>query len=186
MNMVDLTHCAHKSMGLPKNARPMGLALALFAGMGLSCPDGVHASPADLATVECNIQSTRLNFGTLTRTQPLWVQGEGEVTVTCQNLSQDVRTVEISVTFSRMGSHTALLQSGHDALVVDFFLDAQWTQYWGDGSNGGQALQVVMILEPGERKLLHLPVHALLQNRRDARAGVYLVHIPLQMTAVPR
>ena len=186
MSMLDLTHCAHMPTSVPKHARDLGLALALFAGMGVSCPDGVHASPAVPASVECNIQATRLDFGTLARYRPLWVQGEGEVTVTCQNLSQDVRSVEISVTFSRMGSHTALLQSGQDDLVVDFFLDAQWAQPWGDGSNGGQALQVVVKLEPGERKLLRLPVHALLKNRRDARAGVYLVQVPLQMTVVPR
>jgi hypothetical protein len=33
---------------------------------------------------------------------------------------------------------------------------------------------------------LRLPVHALLQNRRDAKAGLYLVHVPVQITAVPR
>ncbi|PUE09303.1 hypothetical protein B9Z51_10480 [Limnohabitans sp. T6-5] len=186
MNMVDLMDCAHKPMGVPKNARPMGLALALFVGILLACPDGVHAGTDDLASVECNLQSTRLNFGTLARYRPLLVQGEGEVTVTCQNLSQEVRTVDISVAFSRNGSHTALLQSGHDALYVDFFLDAQLVQFWGDGSNGGQALQVILKLGPGERKLLHLPVHALLQNRRDARAGEYLVQVPIQMTTVPR
>jgi hypothetical protein len=38
----------------------------------------------------------------------------------------------------------------------------------------------------GERRVLRLPVHALLKNRRDARVGHYRVHVPVQLTTLPR
>lgn len=161
-------------------------ALIGLACVVLACPESAQAAPTLDAPVECTLQSTRLSFGTLSQQRPSRVQGEGEVIVACQNLSQDVRTVDIAVGFSSMGAHTAVLQSNHDALAVDFFQDAQSAQRWGDGSNGGRTLQISVRLAPGEHRLLRLPVHALLQNRRDAKAGLYLVHVPVQITAVPR
>lgn len=160
--------------------------LAGLACLVLTCLEPVQAAPALDAPVECTLQSTRLSFGTLTQQRPTQVQGEGEVIVACQNLSPTVRTVDITVGFSSMGAHTAMLQSSQDALAVDFFLDVQCAERWGDGNNGGRTLQASVRLAPGEHRQLRLPVHALLQNRRDAKAGLYLVHVPVQITAVPR
>lgn len=187
MNKPTFTTSKDRTIVNRKQAKGRVHAVVLAVLLALTCPLLAHAVPAvDFAWVECSLQSTRLGFGTLARGNSPSIRGEGEVVMACQNLSQDVRSVGISVGFPSMGSHTALLQASHGALAVDFFLDAQLTEHWGNGSNGSSACQVLVKLGPGEYRLLRLPVYALLQNRRDASAGNYLVHVPLQMTTTQR
>ena len=167
--------------------RGLGLLVTLWVVVIGGYPDDSRAATAsDLASVECSLQSTQLDFGTVARYAPLGVKGEGEVLVACQNQSPVARTVKVSVGFLGRGLHSAELRSGNDALAVDFFLDAQMTQPWGDGVQGGPTWQADLRLAGGERRVLRLPVHALLKNRRDAKAGHYRVHVPVQLTTLPR
>lgn len=167
--------------------RGLGLLVTLWVVVIGVSPDSSRAAPASaLAPVECSLQSTQLDFGTMARNAPLWVKGEGEVVVACQNVSPVARSVTVSVGLLGRGAHSAVLRSGEDALVVDFFLDAHMTQPWGDGVQGGPSWQAQLHLAGGERRVLRLPVHALLKNRRDARVGLYRVHVPVQLTTLPR
>lgn len=145
------------------------------------------ASPAgDLAQVQCSLEPARLNFGRLNLQQQLRVVGEGEAVVVCQNPSTGVRHVELTLAFPTMGLQTALLQASQGTLAVAFYHDAQFAERWGDDRNGAPALRVILDLGPGEWRRLRLPVHALLQNRRDAYAGVYHGLIPVTLTTQDR
>jgi spore coat protein U-like protein len=167
--------------------RGLGLFVTLWVVVIGVSPDSSRAALAsELAPVECLLQSTQLDFGTMARYAPLWVKGEGEVVVACQNHSPSARSATVSVGLLGRGLHSAVLRSGDDALVVDFFLDAQMTQTWGDGVQGGPSWQGLLHLAGGERRILRLPVHALLKNRRDAKVGQYRVHVPVQLTTLPR
>lgn len=147
----------------------------------------IDASVAgDLAQVQCSLVSASLNFGRLNLQQPYRVVGEGEVVVVCLNPSTGVRQMELELAFPTMGRQTALLQAGQSTLTVAFYRDAQFAERWGDDRNGARALRVILELGPGERRRLSLPVHALLQTRRDAGAGVYLAHIPITLTTKDR
>lgn len=167
--------------------RKIAATIALFAALMQGCPSLVWAEAAlVLEPVQCTLQSNSLNFGQITLQRPALVKGEGEVQVACQNLSQQVQSMEIRLGFPFMGANTAMLQSNRGALHVSFFLDAQRTERWGDGANGAQALKVLVKLEPGERRLIRLPVYAVLENRRDARAGAYVLNAPVQLTTLLR
>lgn len=163
------------------------LAFAWVASVLWACPDRARAATAgEFAPIECSLQSTQVDFGTMARHAPLWVHGEGEVVVACQNVSPVARSATVAVGLLGRGAHSSLLRSGDDALAVDFFLDAHMTQPWGDGVQGGPTWQAQLHLVGGERRVLRLPVHALLKNRRDARVGHYRVHVPVQLTTLPR
>jgi spore coat protein U-like protein len=166
-----------------------------IAGMLATCvnawllwsPCAAHAGPdVDASAVHCILQSASLNFGRLNLKLPPPVAGEGEAMVACQNMSTEVRRVELSLAFATMGPQTALLQSSHGSLAVAFYRDAQFAWRWGDDRNGTAALHVTLELAPGERKELRLPVYALLHNPRDAAAGVYLTHVPVTLTTLPK
>jgi len=184
-----------------RNVKHFGLALrvrrALCTSLALAietlivclpgCPTPIHAETAsNAADVQCTPQSTNLRFGQLNQQRPLLVTGEGEIVLVCQNLSHEVRSVELGLGLPTMGRRAAALQSGHGALAASFFLDGQYTQPWGDDTNGASAWHGLIMLNPAERRLLRLPIYAQLQNRRDARAGVYQANVPLQLTTAPR
>ncbi len=140
----------------------------------------------DTSAVHCVLQSASLNFGRLNLQRSTPVAGEGEAMVACQNTATEARHVELLVTFPTLGPQTAFLQSSHGSLAVAFYRDAQFAVRWGDDHNGAAALHVPLELGPGERRQLRLPVYALLQNPRDAAAGVYLTHVPVTLTTLPK
>jgi hypothetical protein len=186
VNRFVLNPGANRSVNSPKWARSLGFFCALSL-LQISFPYQARAEAAlDNDPVKCTLQSSSLNFGRITLHRSALVQGEGEVVVGCQNISQEVQSVELFLGFSTIGSHTAVLRSAHDALAVNFFLDAQFSDHWGDGANGAKALQMMLKLGPGEHRLLRLPVHALLQNRRDAQAGMYVINAPIKLTTYRR
>jgi spore coat protein U-like protein len=146
-----------------------------------------HAGPVDDASaVRCILQSASLNFGRLSLKRPAPVAGEGEAVVACQNVSSEVRRVDLSLSFATAGPQSALLQSSHGALGAVFYRDAQHSWRWGDDRNGAAALHVALEFGPGERKQLRIPVYALLHNPRDAAAGAYLAHVPVTLTTLPK
>jgi len=166
-----------------KGARVLAcMVLALGCSFNLACVGAVHSTSA----VHCLVQSARLNFGRLNLQRPPQVAGEGEVVVACQNTSSEGRRVTLSVLFPTAGVQTAFLQSGNEALAVVFYRDAQWTVRWGDDLNGAAALRVDMDFTPGEQRLLRLPVYALLHKPRTAAAGLYMSHVPVMLTTMPR
>lgn len=162
-------------------------ALALAANLLVGWPLMARADQApDPTKVQCQLQPNSLHFGRVTLHRVPLLQGEGEALVSCHNPSQQAALIEITLAFPTMGPQPAVLQSSHDALGVSFFLDAQFSEYWGDGTNGAQALHMAVKLGPGEARVLRLPVHALLHNRRDARAGAYMVNLPIQLTTLTK
>lgn len=149
--------------------------------------DMVYADPLnDTLTVHCLVQSARLNFGRLNLQRPSPVAGEGEVVVACQNNSSEVRRVTLSVMFPSMGVQTALLQSGQGVLPVIFYRDPQFAVRWGNDLNGAGTMRVDMDFKAGEHSLLRLPVYALLHKPGNAAAGVYMSHVPVTLTTLPR
>jgi len=187
MNFSFPSPDANVAMDLSPRSIRIEWAVALLVGVLCGCPGPARAiATTDLAPVACALQSTQMDFGTMARHGPLWVHGEGEVVVTCENLSPFARSVSLSLGFLGRTSHSAMLRSSADALSVDFFLDAQMTQPWGDGVHGGPLWQAVVRLDEGERRILRLAVHARVRNRRDAKAGQYRVQVPVQLTTLPR
>ena len=155
------------------------MALALLWAACASAADAADNS----AEVNCLLQSASLNFGRLGLHRPPLVAGEGEMVVVCQNTATALRRVNLTLAFPTMGHATALLQSSHGSLAVAFFHDAQFAVRWGEDGKGLAALHIPLELGPGERKLLHLPVYALLQNPPGAPAGVYLVNLPVTVSS---
>lgn len=146
-----------------------------------------HADPlADDSAVRCSLQSASLNFGFLTLHRQSPVAGEGEAVVACQNSATALRRVELWLSFPTMGPETAVLQSNQGAITVAFFHDAQFAVRWVEDRSGLARQRILLELAPGERKLLHLPVYALLQNPRDAAPGVYMAQVPLTVNALEK
>jgi hypothetical protein len=144
------------------------------------------ASPAgDLAQAHCSLESAIIKFGRLNLQQQFRVAGEGEAVVVCQNPSNGVRHVELTLAFPTMGLQTALLQASQGTLAVAIYRDAQFAERWGDDRNGAPAVRVILDLNPGELRL-RLSVYALLQNRHDAVAGEYHAYIPITLTTQNR
>ncbi|PUE31757.1 spore coat protein U domain-containing protein [Limnohabitans sp. Jir72] len=158
------------------------MAVAWLGSFGLACAGALD----DTSAVHCLVQSASLNFGRLNLQRPPPVPGEGEVVVACQNTASEVRRVTLSLTFPTMGVQTALLQSGHGAMPVVFYRDAQFAVRWGDDLNGAAALRVALDFTPGEHTVLRLPVYALLHSPRVVAAGVYLSHVPVTVTTLQR
>jgi hypothetical protein len=140
----------------------------------------------DASVVHCVLQSASLNFGRLNLQRAPPVTGEGEAVVACQNTATELRRVDLSLSFATMGPKTARLQAGHGTLAVAFYRDAQFAERWGDDINGAAALHVILELGPGERRQLRLPVYALLNIPRDSAAGVYLAHLPVEVTTLAK
>lgn len=165
----------------------MAGALAVCVSAWLGNPRLTHAeSEPDATAVRCILQSASLNFGKFGLKQPTPMAGEGEAVVACQNVSTEVRRVDVSLAFPSMGSQTAYLQSAHASVAVAFYRDAQFAWRWGDDRNGFTALHIPLVFAPGERKELRTPVFALLHHPRNAAAGVYRTQVPVTLTTLPK
>lgn len=158
------------------------MAVAWLFSFGMACAGALD----DTSAVHCLVQSASLNFGRLNLQRQSPVAGEGEVVVTCQNTSGELRRVTLALMFPSLGVQTALLQSGHGAMPVVFYRDAQFALRWGDDLNGAAALRLALDFTPGEHSVLRLPVYALLHRPRVALAGVYLSHVPVTVTTLQR
>lgn len=165
-------------------ARMAGV-LATLSMAWVWAPCAAYAGTAvDAVQVNCVLQSASLNFGRLNLQWRTPYAGEGEAVVACQNTASEARRVVLSMTLASMGPQSAFLQSSHGALAVTFFRDAPHEMRWGDDRNGAASQQFPLELGPGERRLLRLPVYALLHNPRDAPAGVYLTRVAVMLTTL--
>ena len=174
---------------MPRHARsrvPRVLSrLGLCCAMASAGTASAATAPDDPTAIQCSLESARLEFGRLTLQRPPPIAGEGEAVVVCQNPSASVRRAEITLAFPTMGPQTAMLQGGKGQLAVAFYRDAQFAERWGDDHNAAPAVKVLVELGPGERRRLRMPVHALLQIRRDAPAGLYQAQIAMTLTTLP-
>jgi hypothetical protein len=195
-----MTPSAHSSIPSRQPAKPNRRLARLLACAIVMAAGSLQVNPIEawagairdappaggLAQVQCRIESASLNFGRINPQREFRVVGEGEAVVVCRNPSTGMRRVELTLAFPTMGLQTALLQASQGTLAVAFYRDAQFAERWGDDRNGAPALRVILELDPGERRRLRLPVHALLQNRRDAGAGLYQAQIPVTLTTWDR
>lgn len=173
----------HAGVGLRSRwARVWACGLVLM-GAGAAHHGAVFAATAlSTVAVQCTLQSTRLHFGTLTMSTMHRVPGQGEILVACQNPSPMVQWVDLSVSQMASGRGAVTLQPQKAGLKAEFFLDAQATLPWGDGTQGTRSLQMRVRLDPGAYQVFRLPVHALLYRPVDAPAGVYGANMHLTMT----
>lgn len=163
------------------------IARAAMATLVVGSAGATHAAPLDDASaVHCTLQSASLNYGRLTLQRQSPVAGEGEAVVACRNTATSLRRVELWLSFPTVGPEIAVLQSGRSTITVVFFQDAQFAVRWAEDRNGTARRQILLELAPGERKLLHLPVYALLQNPRDAAAGVYMAQVPVAINTLEK
>ncbi len=165
---------------------PAAKRIMAQCAMGVGLLGAVCASAADAVDnsteVICLLQSASLNFGRLGLHRPPLVAGEGEMVVVCQNTATALRRVNLALAFPTMGQSTAWLQSGRGTLAVAFFHDTQFAVRWGEDGQGLAALHIPLELGAGERRLLRLPVYALLQNPPGAAAGIYVANLPVTVS----
>lgn len=179
--------CKGNAVGVPMRHGPaprhLSLAMVMLVTFGAVHHGAARASTAlDAVQVQCTLQPTQLHFGTLSLHRADRVPGKGEILVACQNPSTTVQRVDLSVAQMALTPGTVTLAFKQGGLRADFFLDAQGTVPWGDGTHGTRTLQLRVRLDPGAYQLLRLPVHALLHNRADAPPGAYLGQVPLTLT----
>ena len=165
--------------------RGFAMAASASALMATPCVSGADTTE-DASPVQCIVQSARLDFGRLGLHRPHLVAGQGEAVVACLNATQQMRHVELWLTFPTMGPQTAALQSRQGSLAVRFYQDAQFATGWSEDRGGAALPQAAVDLGPGERKVLRLPVYALLQNPQDAAADLYLLNLPITVTTVQK
>lgn len=144
-----------------------------------------ESSADDLAQIQCVMASASVNFGKINLKQNSYISSEGELVVSCQNLSTTVRREKLTLSFPTMGSQSMLIRSATGVLPVMFYHDAQFSEQWGDDRNGASALQVMLELAPREKRRIRFPVYVLLQNRRDTTVGIYHSTVPVVLTTEP-
>lgn len=167
----------------------MALATSLLVSLCAFENGAAHAQNLLAAhSVKCQLQSGDLRFGLFNPNSsgkpnsPSVLSGEGVFVIGCQNLTQAVQGTTLTLGISAVQTPMHNLTQPQATLTVAFFRDVTKSQAWGDGHNGAEPLRMEVRLSPGEHRLMHLPVHALLHGTHTAHTGAYQINVPVSLT----
>ena len=98
---------------------------------------GTLTSPVTHATVvSCSVSATPVAFGTYTPVQPSALTSSGTISVSC-NVANGRNPVTIALSTGSGGSFSPRsMASGLNTLSYNLYLDAAYSQIWGDGTGG--------------------------------------------------
>ena len=136
-------------------AAPVVLAAALAAA----------ATPVEGA---CTVSATPVSFGVYDVFQASPTDSTGSVTYRCGTSDHHITITISSGSAGTFSPRT--LRSGAETLSYNLFLNAAFTQVWGDGAG---ATGTYFIVNPPNNQDVVLPVYARIPAGQDARAGTY-------------
>ena len=120
------------------------------------------------ARAACTLAATPVSFGVYDVFQTSPTDSTGSITYRCGPQDNNI-TITIS-SGSSPGFAPRTLRDGGEALDYNLFLNAGFTQVWGDGTAG---TQTYFIKNAPNNKDTVLTVYARIPAGQDARAGTY-------------
>ncbi|PTR04670.1 spore coat protein U-like protein [Nitrosomonas nitrosa] len=125
----------------------------------------------------CTVDSSVLSFGSFNPLTDNTVESTGTISVTC---SESVfYTLSLSPGNSGSYSTRSMINSGN-YLEYNLFIDAGYSQIWGDGTGGSYTVNGLFPAEGTENHTIYgiIPLF----NQRDASVGVYSDTIAVTLT----
>lgn len=159
---------------------------ALWSGVVIAQTLAAPSTQPASDGVQCRMTSGDLNFGVLSLRNAPSLAGEGIMVLSCQNRSQAVQSTAISLGLSSLTVNMYAHGRMSTPMTVAFFHDPGMTQAWGEGTNGGEPLKLMLTLSAGEHRQLRLPVHALVHWPHNAPVGQYQVPVTVTVTQAAR
>lgn len=116
----------------------------------------------------CTLSSTSIGFGTYDVFQAGPTDSTGTVTYRCDNRDHGIR---ITISAGSSGTFTSrTLQNGAETMAYNLFLDAGFTQVWGDGTGG---TTTYFLHNPPNRTDVQVPVYSRIPAGQDVAVGNY-------------
>jgi spore coat protein U-like protein len=138
---------------------------ALKALAAASC---VLLAVASRAEAACTLSSTSISFGTYDVFQAGPTDSTGTITYRCDKKDHGIR---ITISAGSGGTFTSrTLRSGVETMGYNLFLNAAFTQVWGDGTGGTTTYYVH---NPPNKKDVQVPVYSRIPAGQDVGVGNY-------------
>lgn len=138
------------------NGKPLLAALAIVAAL----PGHAEAT--------CTVSGSGVVFGAYDVFQPAPTDSTGTITYHCEGRDKDIRISISSGSSGAVASRT--LQQPGDVLGYNLFLDAGFTQIWGDGSGG---TGTYFVHNPQNNQDVVLTVFGRIPAAQDPSVGAY-------------
>lgn len=123
---------------------------------------------AGRANAACTLSAGTIGFGTYDVFQPGPSDSTGTITYRCDNNDHGIR---ITISAGTSGTFTArTLRNGPETLAYNLFLNAAFTQVWGDGTGGTTAYY---LHNPPNRTDMVVTVFSRLPAGQDVAVGTY-------------
>jgi spore coat protein U-like protein len=134
-------------------------------GVAAACLLLAAATRADAA---CTLSSTTISFGTYDVFQAGPTDSTGTITYRCDNKDRDVR---ITISAGSSGTFTSrMLRNSAETMAYNLFLNAGFTQVWGDGTGGTTAY---FLHNPPNKKDVAVTVYSRIPGGQDVPVGNY-------------
>jgi spore coat protein U-like protein len=134
-------------------------------GVAAACLLLAAATRADAA---CTLSSTTISFGTYDVFQAGPTDSTGTITYRCDNKDRNVR---ITISAGSSGTFTSrMLRNSAETMAYNLFLNAGFTQVWGDGTGGTTAY---FLHNPPNKKDVAVTVYSRIPGGQDVPVGNY-------------
>lgn len=116
----------------------------------------------------CTLSATSISFGTYDVFQVGPSDSTGTITYRCDNNDHGIRITISSGSSGTFASRT--LQNGSETMAYNLFLNAAFTQVWGDGTGGTTAY---FLHNPPNKKDVPVTVYSRIPAGQDVAVGSY-------------
>ncbi len=138
-------------------------------GVGPALVAALFMSVAN-ARAACTLTANGVGFGVYDVYQAAPTDATGTITYRCGNTDKDIRISISQGSSGTFSSRQLRNATGTETLAYNLFLDASFTQIWGDGTGGTSAH---FIHNPRNNVDVNLTVFSRLSAGQDAAAGTY-------------
>lgn len=123
---------------------------------------------ATRADAACTLSSTSITFGTYDVFQAGPSDSTGTITYRCDNNDHGIR---ITISSGSSGTFASrALQNGSETMAYNLFLNAAFTQVWGDGTGG---TTTYFLHNPPNKKDVPVTVYSRIPAGQDVAVGSY-------------
>jgi spore coat protein U-like protein len=152
--------------------------LRAFAPLLLAAVGGFASPAARPAIASCTVTASGIVFGTYTPLQAASLDSNGTISIACTGVSGR-NTITIDLSTGGSGNYlTRTLAAGTLTLNYDLYLDAAYTQVWGNGT-GGSAEGTASIRRRTPNATL--TVYGAIAARQDPAPGSYTDNITVSV-----
>lgn len=152
--------------------------LRVFTVLFLAAVGGFASPAARSAIASCTVNASGVVFGTYTPLQAGALASNGTVSIACTGVSGR-NTITIDLSPGASGNYlTRTLVAGTFTLNYDLYVDAAYTQVWGNGT-GGSAEGTARIRRRTPN--VTLTVYGAIAARQDPAPGSYTDNITVSV-----